>query len=60
MKYVHGSGLYTRKIVISLIKELIGKRQVTLRRFSSILVLNDEEECEKLTQVLIEGAEGKI
>lgn len=60
MKYVHGHGLYTRKIVTSLIKELIGKRQVTLRRLSSILVLNDEEECEKLTQVLIEGAEGKI
>lgn len=45
MKHVNGNKLYSREIVISLIKELIGKRQVTLRRFSSILVLNDEEEC---------------
>ena len=60
MKYVNGNKLYSRDIVISLIKELIGKRQVTLRRFSSILVLNDEQDYEKLVGVLKECAEGKI
>lgn len=45
MKYVNGNKLYSKEFVISLVKELIGKRQVTLRRFSSILVLNDEQEC---------------
>jgi hypothetical protein len=33
--------LYTKEIVILLVKELIGKRQVNLRRFTSLLVLND-------------------
>lgn len=42
MKFVHGNKLYTKEFVTSLIKQLIGKRQVTLRRFTSILILNDE------------------
>jgi energy-converting hydrogenase A subunit M len=41
MKCINGNRLYTKNIVISLAKELIGKRQVTLRRFTSILILND-------------------
>ena len=43
MKYVNGNKHYNKDIVKSLIKELIGRRQVTLRRFISTLKLNDEE-----------------
>lgn len=60
MKYVSGNKMYSKDIVVSLIKELIGKRQVTLRRFTSILILNDEEEYEKLFQVLKDCLDGKI
>lgn len=42
MRYINGNRLYKKDIVISLVKELIGKRQVTLRRFTSLLILNDE------------------
>lgn len=48
MKFVSGNKLYNKKIVQSLVKELLGKRQVTLRRFISVLKLNDEEEYERL------------
>lgn len=60
MKFVNGNKLYTKEFVTSLIKELIGKRQVTLRRFTSILILNDQEESERLIKVLKDCYEGKI
>ena len=44
MKYVGANKAYSKEIVISLTKELIGRREVTLRRFISILKLNDEED----------------
>lgn len=43
-----------------LIKELIGNRQVTLRRISSILTLNDEEDYEKYVKVLIACRENRM
>lgn len=43
-----------------LIKELIGNRQVTIRRLKSILILNDEEQYEDFVKVLVDCREGKI
>jgi hypothetical protein len=41
MRQVSGHVIYDRELVKALTKELIGVRQMTLRRFVSVLKLND-------------------
>lgn len=52
MKNISGHKIYDKEIVKALVKELIGVRQMTLRRFISVLKLYDEEEYEKLLEIL--------
>lgn len=42
MTTICGHKIYDKEIVKSLVKELIGVRQMTLRRFISVLKLYDE------------------
>lgn len=52
MKKISGHKIYDKELVKALVKELIGVRQMTLRRFISVLKLYDEEEYEKLLEIL--------
>ena len=42
IKNISGHKIYDKEIVKALVKELIGVRQMTLRRFISVLKLYDE------------------
>ena len=52
MLNISGHKIYDKDLVKALVKELIGVRQMTLRRFISVLKLYDEEEYEKLLDIL--------
>jgi hypothetical protein len=54
------SSLFTKEIIMLLIQELIINRQVTLRRLTGVLGLNDEEEYDEFVKVLKEYHEKKI